>query len=198
MKLSKLIFPIATALSVVFTCDVASALNVSNGKYVFHATDGNTYLDGSSVTFFNDLLASWNLVDSRPLPSYYPSTYLPYVPPLTPVNSSYFNLTTYAHGTGPNAFSFSVASPVGMTTTSGSVFWFSGQNNLNGFSALYDGFGGGTPPFDDPIGAWTLDISLDIPGVGVPDTFGTILLLAGALIGLRTFKSFAYMSSGKA
>ena len=196
MKPSKLILAAGVAAFVIGTVTVARAnpLNVADGTYVFNATDGNNYLDGSTVTFSGDTLTSWNLIDSTPVPSYYFDFYGSslglYVPPLTPGNSSFFNLTTYAPD-GNNAFSFSVASPLGSSATGGSIFWFSGQNNLNGYSALYDGFGGGGPPptYNDPQGTWTLSATTG-GGTGLPDSSDTFQLLLGALISLGACKIF--------
>jgi hypothetical protein len=161
-----------------------TSTTVANGVYTFYAEDGRTALDGSSVTFFNDQIVDWNLVDSglSSVPAYL-AGYVPYLPPLTPANSSIFDFTVYPDGSGPNAFSFEIASPLGSTATDGSVFWFGGQNNINRFDALFDGFGGGTPPQQnlaagDPIGVWAS-----------PDPASTLGLLGGAFTVLAAGKS---------
>lgn len=191
MKALRNLIPAILVGSVAFAAKPALAIvpisfDVANGTYTFTATDGNTQLDGSTVTFLDDNIISWDLVDTTALSQGYPASYDPFIAPLTSANSSVFNLTTYNNGSGPNAFSFEVASPVGSTATDGSIFYFEGQNNLNGYSALYDGFGGGSPEgpvipsfeLTDPQGVWTADIST------VPDASSSMALMAGSMTAL--------------
>jgi hypothetical protein len=185
MKLLKLSLVAAGAALVIGTGTLARANDVADGTYVFHATDGNIALDNSSVTFKSDGIVSWNLVDDStsqyawlPLGYGYPALF----PPLTPDNSSIIGQATYANGTGPDAFSFSIGSPSGgVASTNESIFWFEGQNNLNNQSALWDGATFNPVP-GDPIGVWTL--------ASVPDASGTFVLLVVALTALGTCKSF--------
>lgn len=191
-KIPRKLIPALLAGSLAFVAKPALAIvpitfDVENGTYTFSATDGNTELNGSTVTFLNDSIVNWNLVDNTALSQGYPASYDPFIAPLTPGNSSVFDLTTYDNGTGPNAFSFEVASPTGATTTSGSIFYFEGQNNLNDFSALYDGFGGGSPTIGpvlpsfeltDPIGIWSLDVPT------VPDASSSMNLLGVSFVGI--------------
>jgi hypothetical protein len=162
---------------------VARADNVDDGTYVFTATDGNSVLDGSWVTFSGDWITAWGLVDTTVTPaSWEPAPAL--LPPLNTGNSSIIGLLTYDNGTGPDAFSFSIGSPGGVPSTDASAFWFEGQNNLNGFSALYDGFGNNTFTTlqTDPIGVWTHETA------SVPDASDTSLLVVGALAALSAFR----------
>lgn len=200
MRISSL-STIAASIAFALSAGVALGNNIDSGIYSFKATIGTpgytSVLDGSWVKFQNDTLVDWHLVDSS-LPAwainYFGTANLP---PLTPGNSSFFNLQTYAsgNGTGPDAFSFQIASPINASQTQGSIYWFGGANNLNGgdgtYSALYDGFGGGAPNTTftelDPYGVWTLT---GPDTRSVPDTASTFGLLAGAMIVLGSAKSF--------
>ena len=83
----------------------------------------------------------------------------------------------------------------------GSIFYFSGQNNLNDFSALYDGFGGGSPsgPIEpsfeltDPMGDWILNINIGT----VPDASSSLELLAGSMTALAGGASFLRRRSSR-
>jgi len=155
------------------------ANDVADGTYVFTASDGHTQLDGSWVKFRGDSITDWKLVDTTvAAETYWPLGYYPFFPPLTPWNSSIINALVYPNGTGPNAFSFQIGSPGGVGSANDSIFWFGGQNNLNGFSALYDGHGNGAPVVD-PEGKWTAAGT-------VPDASDTWTLLVGALISVGT------------
>jgi hypothetical protein len=171
---------------------VVRADGVVDGTYVFTATDGNTVMDGSWITISgsgaSQGLSAWDLVDSSITPEFWePAPAL--LPPLwsngVDGNSSVISSTMYSNGTGPDAFSFSIGSPVGVPSTDESAFWFEGQNNLNGFSALYDGFGNNTfvTPATDPIGVWTLESVSP-----VPDATGTLWLMVAALAAMWAFK----------
>jgi hypothetical protein len=165
---------------------------VVDGTYVFTATDGITVMDGSWVTITGSgpgqEISAWNLVDTSITPEFWePAPGL--LPPLfsgAPGNSSVISSIMYSDGTGPDAFSFSIGSPPGVPSTDASAFWFEGQNNLNGFSALYDGFGNNTfvTPATDPTGVWTLESISP-----VPDATGTFGLLVAALAAMWAFGS---------
>lgn len=179
-------FALAFGVSLTAKANIVSALNVANGTYTFYATDGNTGLDGSWVEFNNDQIISWDLVDPLGVAgdqwalNYYGPNYAQYLAPLTPGNSAVENVMTYAPGylTGPNAFSFTIGSPA---NSPGAVWYFSGDNNLNGgtqYSALFDGDPLGA--VTDPYGNW------DYTGAGgsfagVPDGVSTAALLVGAV-----------------
>lgn len=167
MKTSKFVLALAAAALVLSITPAghATAL-VPDGTYVFTATDGDTALDGSSVTFLGDTIVGWNLLDSLA------ASYNPYPPtdiPLTPSNSFIYNFGVL----GPNAWYFIIA---GNNVFGANYYdFFEAQNNLfgpgpgGGTGALYDGFG-------DPTGNWS--------SRSVPDTGYTFWLLGGALIGL--------------
>jgi len=190
MKVLKVGLAVVVTAFIIDAGTIAQANNVLDGTYVFTATDGNTVFNASTVTFAGDGIASWNLVESDTASQYgwlppgygYPGLF----PPLTPGNSSVISLTTFANGTGPNAFAFSIGSPNGVGSTGNSIFWFEGQNNLNGVSSLY-----GSATFNqvvnDPIGIWQR-----VGTVSVPDASGTFVLLALALAALGTGKSFLH------
>jgi hypothetical protein len=175
MKLLKLSLAAAVAALVVGTGTVARANLVTDGTYVFTATDGDTPLNGSSVTFLSDAIVSWNMLDSLA------ASYDPYPPtdiPLTPSNSFISGFGLY----GPDQWYFIIDG----NNFSGANYYdqFKGQNNLfgpgvgGGFGSLYDGFG-------DPDGNWTLSGS-----TSVPDTAGTFQLFVCAVIALGTCKYF--------
>jgi hypothetical protein len=141
---------------------------VPDGTYVFNATDGDTALDGSSVTFSGDAIVAWTLLDSLA------ASYSPFPP--TDIPLTQFNSFINSFGVlGPNAWYFTIDG----NNASGPNYYdfFEAQNNLfgpgpgGGTGALYDGFG-------DPTGNWTLR------AVATPDTGGTIWLLGSALIAL--------------
>lgn len=145
--------------------------NVPDGTYVFTATDGDTALDGSSVTFSGDTIVSWALLDSLA------ASYNPFPPtaiPLTPSNSYVGSFGVL----GPNAWYFTI---YGNNTETNYYDFFEAQNNLfgpgagGGTGALYDGFG-------DPTGNWNLRAA------ATPDTGDTLLLFGGALVALGIFR----------
>jgi hypothetical protein len=188
MKLSGLLKSGAPALALLAlsqNCLNAAIVNnnmVPNGTYVFSATDGNMALDGSTVTFLNDAIASWDLQDITVAPGLN-------LPPLTPVNSSIVSSFIFGQTAfGSLGWFFDIASPVGVTSTNASTFWFQSQNDLSapgvggGTATLYDGFGNG--PAYDPVGNW----NLAAPGPNqsnAPDGASTLLLCTGALAALR-------------
>ncbi len=184
---------IITAGTAVRADEVAAITNVTDGTYTFTATDGNTVMDGSWVTFtgagINQTISAWDLVDTSALaanawlaqfgPQYgYPE----FFPPLTTANSSLYSLSTFADA-GPNgvdSFAFNISS-------SYDIFSFEGANNVNGVSSLYDQPnynvipGNIVPNFNgDPIGFWTYSAA----SAGVPDTSATFGLLFAALAAL--------------
>jgi hypothetical protein len=162
---------------------------VPNGTYVFDSTDNNTILDGSTVTFNNDCIISWDLLDVSVAPGID-------LPPLTPANSSI--ICSFVFGTtqyGSNGWFFTVGSPVGTSSTSSSIFWFEAQNELfgpgngGGLASLYAGFGNG--PSVDPDGNWVPEgPSLGSGNAAVPDASGTFELFAGALALLAVGRFF--------
>jgi len=175
MKILKLSLLAAAAALVVGTGTAARADGIADlvpdGTYTFHATDGDTALDGSSITFQNDVPVSWNLVDFLSTGSQYPPTTIP----LTPANSQLNPSDIYAGVYGPNAWSFEFISD-----NPGVYYYdsFTADNNLfgpgvgGGTGQLYDGFG-------DPNGNWT-----------APDASGTFQLFVGALTALGVCKAF--------
>jgi hypothetical protein len=135
---------------------------VPNGTYMFTATDGNTALDGSTVTFSGDTIVNWNLLDALA-----PHNGVPTDIPLTPSNSSIISMNAI----GPNEWYFTIH---GNNIATKPFDSFEGDNNLNpGVGHLYDGFG-------DPTGQWT--------PVSAPDSGSTVGLLAvalGGVVGMR-------------
>jgi len=164
------------------------AFNVTDGIYTFTANPGQpTGLDGSWVKFSGDQIVDWTMLDPVQAAANgwivnqpgYDASYLLEFPPLTPANSKVVSLDTYPNGTGPDAFNFRIASPNTATSNEGSQIWyFSGQNNLNNFSALYDGITYNNPEPFDPEGVWTRSAA------NVPDAASTGTLL---LFGLAAF-----------
>ncbi len=155
---------VAAAATMVFGAGtVARANDVPDGTYTFTATDGNTALDGSTVTWAGDLIDGWNLVDSAPEAM---SAGLP----LTLANSSIIEEGTF----GANDWYFEIGSPNGVTSTDAADFFFEGEN-IGTVGYLYDKSG-------DPTGTWTQE------SASVPDASGTLELLAGALIALGACK----------
>ena len=137
---------------------------VPDGTYMFTATDTNTALDGSTVTFSGDTIVNWHLVDALA-----PHNGVPTDIPLTPSNS-----TIVSSGVlGANAWYFTIH---GNNIATKPFDSFEGDNNLNappGVGHLYDGFG-------DPTGHWT--------PVSAPDSGSTVGLLAvalGGVVGMR-------------
>lgn len=140
----------------------AVPLLVPDGTYIFTATDGDTALDGSWVTFSGDNIVNWYMTD--PLAASPPPTDIP----LTPSNSFVEQMGVF----GPNIWYFVIDG----NNFNGSNYYdqFKGDNNIPGFggSHLYDGFG-------DPTGIWT--------PVTAPDSGSTVGLLAvalGAVVGM--------------
>jgi hypothetical protein len=116
------------------------------------------------------------------------------LPPLTPANSSIissfvFGQTQY----GSDGWFFTIGSPVGVSSTDASTFWFESQNELfgpgvgGGLASIYDGFGNGAST--DPDGNW---VALHHSGgsATAPDASGTLQLFAGALSALAVGRSF--------
>lgn len=164
MKLWKLSLTAAVAALVVVAAGPVARANpfVLDGTYAFTATDGNNALNGSTVTFLNDVIVNWNLVDSlAPTGSDLP---------LTPSNSSFIGFGSAV--IGPDEWYFSI----GSNTVAAS--FFEGDNNLEGpgvpgggLGRLYDGYG-------DPSGTW------GPARTSVPDASDTFQLFAGALTAL--------------
>ncbi len=143
---------------------LARANDVADGTYTFAATDGNTAMDGSTVTWSGDSISGWNLVDSAPGGQ---GEGLP----LTVANSSIIEQGTF----GTNDWYFEIGSPSGVDSTGDADFFFEGEN-IGAIGFLYDKAG-------DPTGTWT-------QGSGVPDSSGTLDLIAGALVALAICRSF--------
>lgn len=175
MKLWKLSLTALVAALVVVAAGPVARANpfVLDGTYAFTATDGDNALNGSTVTFLNDVIVNWNLVD--PIAVSPPPTDIP----LNPSNSSISSFGVFSTDT----WYFIIDG----NNFSGANYYdeFKGQNNLfgpgvgGGTGSLYDGFG-------DPNGNWTLRTS------SVPDASGTFQLLAGALTALGTCRYFLF------
>jgi hypothetical protein len=168
-KLSLTLAVAAVALSVAPAVHAITITpSVADGTYTFIATDGNTALNGSTVTFSGDTIVAWNLLDSLA------ASYSPFPPtdiPLTQTNSFINSFGVL----GTNAWYFVIDG----NNSGGANYYdfFEAQNNLfgpgtgGGTGALYDGFG-------DPIGNWS------IRAVSTPDSGSTFGLLSVALIAL--------------
>jgi hypothetical protein len=174
MKLLKWSLTAATAALVVGTGTPARANQITDGTYVFTATDGNTALDGSSITFQGDAIVSWDLMDASVGPNQmYPTSTLP----LTPANS----FVASDGVLGLNAWYFTISSD---TLETHYYDFFEAQNNLfgpgvgGGLGSLYDGFG-------DPDGYWSMVATAS----AVPDASGTLQLFAGVLGALGMCRS---------
>jgi hypothetical protein len=141
---------------------------VPDGTYVFTATDGDTPLNGSSVTFSGDTIVAWSLLDSLA------ASYNPFPPTDIPLTQSNSFINSFGV-LGPDAWYFTIYGNNFGTTNY--YDFFEGQNNLfgagpgGGTGALYDGFG-------DPTGNWSLRAA------STPDTGDTIWLFGGALVAL--------------
>ena len=136
---------------------------VADGTYMFTATDGNTALDGSTVTFSGDTIVNWDLLDALA-----PHNGVPTDIPLTPSNSSVVSQGAI----GANEWYFTIDGNHIATQPFDS---FEGDNNVitSGAGHLFDGFG-------DPTGRWT--------PVSAPDSGSTVGLLGlafGAVVGMR-------------
>jgi hypothetical protein len=164
MKLFKPQLMLIMAIVALCAAPLAHAVPlVPNGTYMFTATDGNTALDGSTVTFSGDTIVNWDLVDVLA-----PHNGVPTDIPLTPSNSSVVSQGAI----GPNAWYFTIDGNHIATQPFDS---FEGDNNVitAGAGHLFDGFG-------DPTGTWT--------PVSAPDTGSTVGLLAvalGGIVGMR-------------
>lgn len=80
LKLSLALAAFAATFGLATTSEADGTLDVANGTYVFTDTDGTApYLTGSTVTFLNDVLVSWNITDTpdndiyTPINSFIPS-----------------------------------------------------------------------------------------------------------------------------
>jgi hypothetical protein len=164
MKLLKLSLWAAAVAVIASMTGIARAGDVADGTYTFKATDGNTALDGSTVSWSGDAIDGWNLVDSAPGGQ---GEGLP----LTVANSSIIEQGTF----GTDNWYFEIGSPTGVDSTSDADFFFEGENiGTTGF--LFDKSG-------DPTGTWT-------QGSGVPDSSGTLELIAGGLLAMGACRSF--------
>jgi hypothetical protein len=186
MKLLKFSIGAAVAALLAGSATVTQAQDVGNGTYTFESTDGNTAFDGSTVTFLNDNLVSWDMTDSVAQSLYYPGAGSWYTTtlPLTPANSmsgvqfdTLNDVNTYQFDgvLAPNEWAFHILSD---TLDVNYYDYFEAGNNVDtsgsSLGSLYDGFG-------DPHGNWVLN--------SVPDATDTVGLMAGALMILGTCKS---------
>lgn len=158
------------AVLAVFACGAysAKANQVQDGTYVFTATDGNSFLNGSWVKFSGDSIVDWYMTDSKidSATQQYPTTDLP----LNPLNS---------HLAASGVFGLNVWYFIIDGNNIGVNYYdeFKGQNNLfgpgvgGGLGSLYVGFG-------DPDGNWTKSVDTN---ARVPDVASTLPMLAGAL-----------------
>jgi len=190
MKFSRLILIGATAAILTGAGTILRAQDVANGTYMFEATDGNNAMNGSTVTFNNDQLVSWDMMDSVAQTLYSPSAHSWYTTtlPLTPVNSitgltydTENSVDTYQFDgvLDPNEWAFHILSD---TLSTHGYDYFEAGNDVSinpsyptSLGSLYDGFG-------DPNGNWTL--------TSVPDASGTFQLFVDALTALGTGKTF--------
>ena len=183
MKPSKLILVAAVAAFVFGTGTVARAIiitypwntsgSVADGTYVFTATDGHTFTDGSTVTFSGKKLIDWDILDT--IDNYEFKT-----------SNSQIDPNAYQSGVyGVNQWSFNIISltpdaygdpRVGIGNT----------GNTSGAGSIYvqPSY---TATLPDPTGNWTL---IAANTAQVPDASGTFGLLAGALIALGACKLF--------
>jgi hypothetical protein len=165
MKISKLQLMLIMAIVTLCAAPLAHAvpLLVPDGTYIFTATDGDTALDGSTVTFSGDIIVNWDLMDALASTNGAPTDI-----PLTPSNS----FVVSQGAIGSNEWFFTIDGNHIATQPFDS---FEGENNvLNpGFGSLFDGFG-------DPTGHWT--------PVSAPDsgsTLGLLVVALGAVVGMR-------------
>ena len=165
----------AAAVMLAFGAYTAKATQVADGTYAFFATDGNSYLNGSWVTFSGDNIVDWYMTDSKIDPStqQFPTTDLP----LDPSNSHLASIGVL----GQNLWYFIIdGNNIGVNYYDE----FKGQNNLfgpgvgGGLGSLYVGFG-------DPDGNW---VPSTTPRTAVPDASSTLPMLAGALTILGVFR----------
>jgi hypothetical protein len=117
------------------------------------------------------------------------------LPPLTPANSSI--ISSFVFGTtqyGSQGWYFTIGSPIGVTSTDSSTFWFEAQNDLEGpgagggLGSLFAGYGDGNSL--DPAGNWVMQSSTAASVQGTPDAASTAELFAGALTALGVCRSF--------
>src|ERR1700730_18759461 len=128
MKLFKPQLILIMAIVAVCAAPLAHAVPmVPDGTYIFTATDGDTALDGSTVTFSNDTIVNWDLMDALAATNGAPTDI-----PLTPSNSSIISMGVL----GANAWYFTID---GNHIARQPFDSFEGQNNLFG-----PGVGGGT------------------------------------------------------
>jgi hypothetical protein len=165
MKISK--FQLMLIMAIVALCAAPLAhavpLLVPDGTYIFTATDGDTALDGSTVTFSGNTIVSWDLMDALAATNGAPTDI-----PLTPSNS----FVVSQGAIGPNAWYFTIDGNHIATQPFDS---FEGDNNVitSGAGHLFDGFG-------DPTGIWT---PVTAPDSG--STLGLLVVALGAVVGMR-------------
>lgn len=145
-------------------------LLLPNGTYEFTETDGNNYCTGSTVTFLNDVLVSWNIIDTE-------SESVPY----TPGNSTYIGTPYYEYGVfATDEWAYSIealnADQYGDPHTE--------IGNISGVGYVYDQ-PSYTDPLQDPSGIWTL---LPTPSPAVPDVYGTSQLLSVMILGMGALR----------
>lgn len=160
MKILKSQLMLIMAIVALSAAPLAHATSfVPDGTYTFTATDGDTALDGSWVTFSGDVIVNWNLKDALASTNGVPTDI-----PLTPSNSTFIS----GQPIGPNEWYFTID---GNNIGTQPFDSFEGDNNVitSGSGHLFDGFG-------DPAGIWS--------PVAAPDSGSTIALLVVSLIGI--------------
>jgi hypothetical protein len=137
---------------------------VPDGTYTFTATDGDTVLDGSWVTFNNDVIVNWDLKDALASTNNAPTDI-----PLTPSNSTFIS----GQPIGPNEWYFTIdGNHIGTQPFDS----FEGDNNVitSGAGHLFDGFG-------DPTGIWSSAAAAPDSG----SSLGLLTLALGGIVGVR-------------
>jgi hypothetical protein len=165
MKISKPQLMLIMAIVALCAAPLAHAVPmVPDGTYIFTATDGDTALNGSSVTFSSDTIVNWDLMDVLA-----PTNGAPTDIPLTPSNSSILSMGVL----GANAWYFTIDGNHIATQPFDS---FEGDNNVisPGAGHLFDGFG-------DPTGIWSAAASTPDSG----SSLGLLTLALGGIGGVR-------------
>ena len=162
------------AVSLMGAMSASATLLVANGTYVFTETDGHNYCTGSTVTFLNDTLVAWNIIDTATESN-----------PYTEANSTYTGTSLYeALVYGANDWAYNIQAlnhdPYGDPLVE--------IGDSGGAGAIYDNPSYGDPL--DPLGTWTVEVVSEPAPVPEPTTLvaGALLLLpfgVGAIRSLR-------------